>query len=86
MEEKQRPVHEVRLGRIRVTIWGRTGGSGSPEYYSVPSRLYKDDEDNWAQTDGFWPEDLPVLMKLLDMAAIWIWKQKSKGLSARIDD
>lgn len=83
---KQKPVHELRLGRIRVTIWARNNGSGGTEHYTVISRLYKDDEGKWAQASGFWPEDLPVVNKLNERAMLWIWKQKSGHLSAKIDD
>ena len=86
MDDKPRPAHEIRLGRIRVTIWSRNSGSGSIEYYSVACRLYKDANNRWAQASGYWPEDLPVVAKVLDMAALWIWKQKSKAFAFRAED
>lgn len=76
--EKQRPVHEYRLGRIRLTIWGRDGGSDGVEYYSVISRLYKNDEDEWSHAYGFWPEDLPIVLKLVRNSDDWICKRKTK--------
>ncbi|MCA9008485.1 MAG: hypothetical protein KDB01_02005 [Planctomycetaceae bacterium] len=78
MEEKQKPVHEIRLGRIRAAIWGHNNASGGTEYYTVISRVYKDDEGKWAQSHGYWPEDLPVANKVGEMALIWIWKQKAR--------
>lgn len=84
-KEKQKPAHELRLGRIRVTIWARKSGNSSIEYYSVPMRLFKDDEDQWNQINGYWPEDLPILTKLSEMASLWIWRKKAMD-AAQIED
>ena len=85
MEEKQGPVHEIRLGRIRVTIWGRTTNSESVEYYTKLSRHYKDDEGKWTEAYGYWPEDLPIVLKLARNADDWISKRKAKDNLAKLN-
>ncbi len=46
---KQRPAHEIRLGRIKATIWANQNDNGT--WYNVTlSRSYKDgDEWKWVQ-------------------------------------
>ena len=42
--EKKRPVHEVRLGRIRAAIWENSTEKGVRHNVTI-SRLYKDGDD-----------------------------------------
>lgn len=72
---KQKPAHEIRLGRIKATIWANDTANGTRHNVTV-SRIYKDGED-WKQSDSFGRDDLPVAAKVLDMAHTWIFEQKS---------
>ena len=68
----QGPVHEIRLGKIRATIWGN-GGDETIVWYSITvTRLYKDG-DTWKDTASFRRDDLPIVSKLTDLAYAWIW-------------
>jgi hypothetical protein len=65
-----RPVHAVRLGRIRASIWANPNEHGT--FYSVKvSRNYRDGE-GWKSTDSFGRDDLLVAAKVLDLAHTWI--------------
>lgn len=74
MTTKTRPVHEIRFGRIRATIWGKSVGDET--WYNVTfSRLYKDQDDAWADTASFGRDDLPLLAKVADLAHTWVYQR-----------
>ena len=70
---KQQPVHEVRLGAIKATIWENQTTAGTRHNVTV-SRIYKDGEE-WKQTESFGRDDLQLLAKVVDMAHTWIFQQ-----------
>jgi len=69
--EKNRPVHEFRLGRIKAAIWENETQSG-PRHNVTITRLYKDGE-NWKDSSSFGRDDLPLVAKVADMAHTWIF-------------
>ena len=76
--EKNEPIHEIKLGRIRATIWeNRTEDKDDVWCNVVPSRLYKNG-DKWKDTTSFRRDDLPIVAKALDMAYVWIWRRQLK--------
>ncbi len=75
MAQKQKPVHEIRLGRIRVTIWANQSNGEGVWFNTTIIRHYKDGEQ-WKETATFRREDLPIVAKAADMAYDWIWKQE----------
>ncbi len=72
-KDKEKPVHEVRLGRIKATIWANETEGGVRHNVQL-RRLYKDG-DNWAQSDSFGRDDLPLVGKVADMAHTWIFER-----------
>lgn len=73
MEDKNKPVHEVRLGAIKAAIWENQNGEVTR--YSVTfSRLYRQ-EEQWKSTDSFGRDDLLLLAKVADQAHSWILEQ-----------
>ncbi len=79
---KNRPVHEIRLGRIKAVIWANETSEGLRNSVQL-RRLYKDD-DEWKQSDSFGRDDLPLVAKVADQAHTWIFQQdqdqgKDKG-------
>lgn len=71
--EKTRPVHEVRLGRIKAAIWENETQNGTRHNVTV-SRLYKDGEE-WKDSTSFGRDDLPLVAKVVDQAHSWIFTQ-----------
>ena len=70
---KTKPVHEVRLGRIKAAIWANETENGL--WFNVTfSRIYKDG-NNWKTSDSFGRDDLPLLAKVADTAHTWIFMQ-----------
>lgn len=72
-KEKDRPVHEVRLGRIKATIWANEVEGGVRHNVQL-RRIYKNG-DEWAQSDSFGRDDLPLVMKVADLAHTWIFEK-----------
>ena len=67
-----RPVHEVRIGRVKAVVWRNQAAKGT--FHNVTfARLYKDGED-WKQTESFGRDDLPLVGKAADQAHTWIYK------------
>lgn len=69
-----KPVHEIRLGRIRASIWENETEAGK-RYNVTITRLYKDEEKGWLSTDSFGRDDLPLVQKVADLAHTWIYEQ-----------
>ena len=67
----QQPVHEVRLGAVKASIWANETSVGLRHNVTV-ARLFKD-EDEWKQTASFGRDDLLLLAKVVDQAHSWIF-------------
>lgn len=76
MSSNNRPVQEIRLGRIKAAIWENETQNGSRFNVTV-TRLYKDG-DEWKSSDSFGRDDLPLLGKVLDRAHSFCFEQSSK--------
>ena len=73
MQNKTKPIHEVRLGAIKAAVW-KNDTSNGVRYNTTFSRLYKD-ENEWKNTDSFGRDDLLVLGKVADQTHSWIHEQ-----------
>ena len=62
----QKPVDEIRIGRVKATIW-RNGTDEQPRHNVTFGRLYKE-ADQWKTTQSFGRNDLLVLAKVADQA------------------
>ena len=67
----KQPVHEIRLGLIKATVWENDTQNGTRHNVTV-TRLYKDG-DVWKDSTSFGRDDLPLVAKLADMAHTWIF-------------
>ena len=74
-QTKARPVHEIRLGRIRAAVWENETDSGTRHNVTL-SRPYKDGDD-WRDSTSFGRDDLPLVSKVADLAHSWIFTQAS---------
>jgi len=70
-----KPIHEIRLGKVKAAIWANDTSSGVRHNVTV-ERLYKDGDD-WKSTSSFGRDDLPLVIKVLDQAHTWIFEQGS---------
>ena len=78
----QRPVHEIRLGRIRGAIWENQTETNGTRHNVVLSRLYKDDEDQWRDSTSFGRDDLPLVAKVADQVHTWIFEHAKANAPA----
>ena len=69
----KRPVHEIRLGRVRAAIWENNSQNGTRHNVTF-SRLYRDG-DQWKDSSSFGRDDLPLLVKVADQVHTWIYQQ-----------
>ena len=72
-EAKAKPVHEIRLGRIKAAIWANDTDNGTRHNVTI-TRLYKDG-DEWKTSSSFGREELPLVAKVADLAHTWIFSQ-----------
>lgn len=74
--QKDKPIHEVRLGAIKAAIWKNEIQGGGVRYSTVINRIYRDEkEKEWKRTDSFGREDLLIVAKVADQAHTWIHDQ-----------
>jgi hypothetical protein len=69
------PVHVIRLGLIKASIWKNQTKSGERHNVTV-ARLYKNG-DTWKESSHFGRDDLLSLAKVADMAHTWILRPPS---------
>ena len=62
-----KPADEIRIGRVKATIWMNATEDGQVRYSVVFSRLYREGEQ-WKSTHSFGPNDLLLLAKVADIA------------------
>ena len=83
----QKPIDEVRIGRVKATIW-KNGTEDAPRYNVTFSRLYKDDDDKWQNTQSFGRNDLLTLAKVADLAhtRIYALPQEQTDEAGEVDE
>ncbi len=79
--ENNRPLHEIRLGRIKAAIWKNDTEHGARYSVSI-TRLYKA-EERWESTTSFGRDDLPLVAKVADLAHMWIYQQNGEREEAK---
>jgi hypothetical protein len=72
-----KPVHELRLGRLKAAIWENPTENGV-RYNVTVTRLYKDETGSWKSTDSFGVDQLLALAKLVDQAHTWIVQKQQE--------
>lgn len=73
-DEPNRPVHVIRFGLVRASIWLNQTEYG-PRHHVTCSRLYRGHDDKWYYTTTFGYRDLLALAKCLDWAHSYIAAQ-----------
>lgn len=76
---QDRPVHEIRLGKVKAAIWRNETDSG-PRHSVTLSRIYKT-ESGWESSLSFGRDELPLVAKVVDMSHLWIYQQSERSES-----
>lgn len=74
----QRPIHEIRLGKVKAAIWKNDTDSG-PRYSISIVRLFKRDDDQWDSSSSFGRDELPLVSKVADMVHTWLYQQSERA-------
>ena len=74
--KKDRPVHEVRFGGVKIAVWRNESEKGT-HYNTTVSRVYKEGEV-WKTSESFSRDELLLLAKAADQAHSWICEQGSR--------
>lgn len=70
---KNQPVHVVRFGLIKASVWQNRTKNGERHNVTV-CRLYRNG-DVWVESNHFGRDDLPLVAKVIDLAHTWIFEQ-----------
>ncbi|MBX9584728.1 MAG: hypothetical protein K2X87_30865 [Gemmataceae bacterium] len=68
------PAHEVRLGRIRATVWENVSENGEAWFSVTVSRSYKQG-DEWRTANSYGRYDLLVVSECCRLAFLWVVSQ-----------
>ena len=72
---KTQPAHEIKLGKIRATIWANDSEDKGLWFSVSVTRSYKVDT-RWKDSTSFSRDDLPIVVKALELAYGWIWRKQ----------
>ncbi len=75
---QERPVHEVRLGKVKAAIWKNETDNGV-RFGVTFTRIYKTD-NGLENSMSFGRDELPLAGKVADMAHTWIYQQNDRSL------
>ncbi len=73
--DRQRPAHEIRIGRVRATVWANQHEKQGTWYSVTLTRSYKDAQGQWQTANSFGRDDLLVLGEICRQAFLWIHRQ-----------
>ena len=76
--EKKKPVHEIRLGKVRAAIWQNETNDGSIRHSVTFSRLYKEGEQ-WRDSASFGRQELLLLIKVADQVHTFLHQRPEVG-------
>ena len=71
-----RPVHEIRLGKVKAAIWKNETDAGIRYSVSIV-RIFKT-EEGWDSSPTFGRDELPLVAKVADMVHTWIYQKNER--------
>jgi hypothetical protein len=74
---QDRPVHEIRLGKVKAAIWRNETEAGPRHSVSI-TRIYKT-ESGWESSTAFGRDELPLVSRVADQAHLWIYQQSERS-------
>lgn len=88
--EKMNPIETFRSGVNSISIWEKTIKTekfGKQKVYSLSlQRSYKDDEDEWQNTNSFRKQDIASLQVLLQETARYLLLNEPKEETSEDDE
>jgi hypothetical protein len=83
MNNKQKPVAEVKLGACRAAIWANETPKGPTRFNVTLSRIYKDESGAWKDSNSFGRRELPLLAEVVRQAWLWIIENANHNGNAK---
>ena len=56
-----KPILTIRIGGIKASIWENRAQGGNLFYTTTIVRCFKDESDQWRESNSYLPDDLPKL-------------------------
>ena len=72
-----RPIHEIRLGKVKAAIWRNETDSGV-RYSVALVRIFRTD-NGWESSPSFGRDELPLVAKVADRVHSWIYEQNDRS-------
>ncbi len=72
-----RPIHEIRLGKVKAAIWRNETDSGI-RYSVAIVRIFRTD-NGWESSPSFGRDELPLVAKVADRVHSWIYEQNDRS-------
>src|SRR5258708_4998130 len=70
---KDKPIHEVRIGKVKAVIWGNQTENGIRHNVTLRRIFKRDSNTQWETSDSFGRDDLPLVMEVTRQAWLWIF-------------
>ncbi len=77
-ETKNQPVQEIRMGLIKAVVWANPTKSNGIMHNVTLSRIYRDRNGEWQETQSLGRNDLPLAAKVLDAAHTFICRKEQE--------
>jgi hypothetical protein len=71
---REKPVHEIRIGRIKAVIWANQTEAGTRHNVTLKRIFKRDSSSQWEQSDSFGRDDLLLVAEVCRQAALWIFE------------
>lgn len=81
---ENRPIHEIRLGRVKAAIWQNETEHGKRFSVAI-TRLYRKD-DRWESSTSFGRDELPLVTKVADLAHTWIYQHGGESANDSLEE
>jgi len=59
--DKPAPHSKIFVGGVKATVWANTGENGRTSYAISVAKIFKGQDDQWHESNSYFPEDLPKL-------------------------
>ena len=76
--QKNQPVYEERLGRIKAVVWENETKNGA--MFNVQfCRVYHDRESGWQESQSFGRDDCLLLARVAELVSVWIYRHQQSS-------
>ena len=77
------PVHKTRVGSTVATVWLNESENRGPFYSVNVVRVYKNENDEYVESDNYLETQLLELSKAADLAHTWIVQRRAEERADR---